>query len=128
MTRNLTRALAATLLLAATPALACGLDDCTMPGHAHDVGGESYDDAFSWMNHDLASARYAAGRGDRARTLDTARALDHAMRSQLDALVHTRGPASVEAMHDALQALVRSMDGTPLPALVVPHSDALAAR
>lgn len=126
--RSPIRALAALLLLVATPALACGLDDCTLSGHAHSVGGESHDDAFSWMNHDLASARHAAGRGDRARTLDTARALDHAMRSQLDALVQTRGAASVEAMHDALQDLVRSLDGTPLPALVVPHSDALAAR
>ena len=125
--RNPTRALIATLLLFAAPALACGLDDCGLSAAAHSVAGEAHADAFAWMNHDLASARHAAGRGDRARTLDTARALDHAMRSQLDALVQTRGPASVEAMHDALQTVVRSVDGMPLPALSVPHSDALAA-
>jgi hypothetical protein len=128
MSRTLTRALAASLLLLATPAFACGLDDCTLPDGAHAVHGHAPADAFAWMNHDLAAARHAATHGDRAHALDTARALDRAMRAQLDALVQTRGVPEVEAMHMALQDLVASIDGTPLAALHVPQQDALAAR
>lgn len=128
MTRPLARALATALLLLATPALACGLDDCQLPESAHEVDGEATADAFAWMNHDLASARHAAAGGDHARALDTAGALDRAMRAQLDALVQTRGGEHVEALHAALQLVVLSVDGTPLPTLRVPQVDALATR
>lgn len=128
MTRMLTRALAATLLAVATPALACGLDDCTLPHGAHAVAGEAPADAFAWMNHDLAAARHAAVHGDRAHALDTVHMLDRAMRAQLDALVQTRGAENVQALHAAMQDLVVSIDGTPLPPLRVPRADALASR
>lgn len=128
MPRTLARALSAALLLVAAPALACGLDDCQLPQRAHLVDGTAAADSFAWMNHDLAAARHAAGRGDRAGALDTARALDRAMRAQLDALVQSRGVEGADALHGALQVLVLSIDGTPLPVLELPLSDALAAR
>ena len=128
MPRIFARALAATLFLLSTPALACGLDDCHLPDGGHRVDGESAADAFAWMNHDLAAARHAAVHGDRASALDTVHALDRAMRAQLDSLVQTRGAASAEALHGALQTLVLSVDGTPLPGLGISLVDALAAR
>lgn len=128
MPRTLARMLAATLMLVVPPALACELDDCQLAADAHEVDGIASIDGFAWMNHDLASARHAAAHGDRAGALDTVHALDRAMRAQLDALVKTRGPGHVEALHAALQRLVVSLDGTPLALLAVPHADALAAR
>ena len=128
MPRTLARALAATLLLLATPALACGLDDCQLPDGGHRIDGQAPADVFAWMNHDLAAARHAAVRGDRAGALGTAHALDQAIRAQLNALVQTRGADDVEALHGALQTLVLSVDGTPLQDLGIPHVDALAVR
>ena len=128
MPRTLARMLAATLVTVVTPALACGLDDCQLSAEAHEVDGLASIDGFAWMNHDLAAARHAAAHGDRAGALDIVHALDRAMRAQLDALVKTRSPGHVEALHAALQKIVVSLDGTPLPLLAVPHTDALAAR
>lgn len=126
MYRPLTRTLAAFLLFVHADAHACAMDDCTLSDASHRVGHDAHVDAFSWMNHDLAAARFASVTGDGATAIDTVHALDRAMRAQIDALVQSRGSDHVDQLHRSLQRILARLDATPLPALLVPVHDAIA--
>jgi hypothetical protein len=101
-------------------ALGCELDDCSLPDALHsDTAQPAPEDAWSWMNHDLAVARDALRTGERARALALVRDLDGILRTHLVAIIAVRGQARVRALHTALQDLSRGAGGWPLAELVV---------
>ena len=117
------RAFIAAVLLwiaSAHPALACGLEDCTLPDAAH-LESPKYktlpNDEFAWMNHDLALARswLADGRSDK--TLQIVEGLDYAIRVRQDRMVAVRGKARVRALHVAIEDLEVAAGGYPLAEL-----------
>ena len=109
-----------TLMLSSAPALACDLDDCTLSDALHTVEQDPVpEDAWSWINHDLAVARTALKIGERSRAIALVRELDSILRTQLKAIVAVRGADKVRALHTALQDLSLSSGGWPLAELDV---------
>ena len=119
----------AAALLAATPALTCGLEDCALPEafHRDDPRLSPPADAFSWMNHDLAAARTALRHGERAAALTEGLALGRSLEARGDELVALRGVTRTLALHASIDDLVRSAGGWGLEPLELP-GEALAAR
>ena len=104
---------------AVAPAVqACDLDDCSLSEDLHHVDGQpALTDRWAWMHHDLALARAAARQGQRARAIDIAASLDHAIKANLAQLLIDRGSVSVLQLHATLQALVLDCQGQPLQAV-----------
>ena len=116
--------------LAVADAVVCTLDDCAVPGWYHQVDGVHLGDyqdgravlggAWSWMVHDLATARYELRHGQRAAGLTLLADLDRAMRAQGEAMAHVLGTDTVRALHDAVRDAVADAGAFPLAALDLP--------
>ncbi len=122
MTRSLLGVLVAATFAHAGTSGACGLDDCTLATSLHQVHPDAplQADAYAWMNHDLAVARDAVRRGDRAEALDLVATLDRALRAQLDHVVAVRGTSGALAIHLVLQDVSRAAGGFALEPLDLP--------
>jgi len=117
---NVSRIFTLLIALWGAAALACDLDDCSLPEALHREGTEATpQDAWSWMNHDLAVARDAVKSGEPARAIALARDLDSILRTNLKPIVTVRGAARVQELHNALQVLTQSAGGWPLAELDV---------
>jgi hypothetical protein len=116
---NPTRILGITLALWSGAALGWQLDDCSLSDALHsETAGSTPEDAWSWMNHDLAVARDAMRTGERARALALVQDQDGILGTHLEAIIAVRGQARVRALHTALQDLSRGAGGWPLAELV----------
>jgi hypothetical protein len=126
MKRIFMGALVAVFAVLPGPAEACGLDDCALSHSLHLLNATAPDDRFAWMNHDLALARDANNHGNRATAIALAATLDGAMRARLPALLDTRGPDAVIALHSALDDVTRRAGGFPLAPLPSHAGETLA--
>ena len=97
----------------------CDLDDCQLSESMHQVhpSHEIGHDRWSWINHDLALARFEARRGQHATAIQIANNLDVSIRNGLAQLLIDRGPNQVLHLHETLQSLVLECNGRPLEPL-----------
>jgi hypothetical protein len=99
-------------------AAVCDLNDCHLADALHHIDDSpSPLDRWSWMNHDLALARGAAKRGQKAKAIRLAQGLDKAIRSGLSQLLIDRGSEHVIELHQSLQSIVINCKGHPLEPL-----------
>lgn len=99
--------------------VSCDLDDCQLSDSMHQVhpSHEISHDRWSWINHDLAIARFEARRGQHATAIQIATNLDASIRNGLAQLLIDRGPSEVLHLYESLQAIVLQCNGHPLEPL-----------
>ena len=110
------------IILSMTPqkpaGVICDLDDCQLADSMHQVAHTQISqDRWSWINHDLALARYEAMRGQHAKAIQIVTNLDSSIRRGLAQLLIDRGPDQVLSLHESLQAVVIDCNGRPLEPL-----------
>jgi len=113
-------------LLFPSTAVACEIEDCSLPSSLHKVNGETSPThgVWTWLHHDLALARKAIHSGDEAHALNLALTLDQIIRRRLADLIAFSGAESLIDFHRAIQGVVNQAGGWPLPEIKVGGKEA----